>query len=207
MTFPLHDDAIPVPRAPMPHALEEFLSTMPPAYHNRFGETEARAHAGIVLRRNGAPVHLEICEDDQIHPGQLCVVTDFLPGLMRTVSEVLMAHSLNILDKSGYCRVPARGWNEAVFFFRVLPQPDGPELNDAFLATLRSTIVDVLKGKVSVSSLSRRSTPTARPPACASDAPEPEPSSSSADRLSQFQMSEPPRARPIPRFSKLPHAM
>jgi hypothetical protein len=202
MRSQLQDDAIPAPRAPIPHALEDFLLTMPAAYHDRFSEADARLHAGIVLRRQGAPIHVEICGDDQVQPGLLCVVTDHLPGLMRMVAAVLAAHSLNILDKAVYFRSSLRGRNEAVFFFRVVPLNDGDQISDHLVATLRSTMIDVLKGKIDISALCRRSTPTWRPLAPVIE--EPAPSSSGIDRLSQVQMTEPPPAPHIPRYSRLP---
>jgi hypothetical protein len=198
------DESIPVPRAPIPTAVEDFLATMPGAYHDRFNEVDARIHAAIVLRRQGASVHLEMY-DDPVKGHVLCVVTNHLPGLMRMVSAVLAAHSLNILEKTFYCRTPLRAWREAVSFFQVAPMNDGTELNDELVASLRNTIVDVLKGKVDIASLSRRASPTWRPPPPPLESiPEPEPSSVNIDRLSQLHMTEPPPAPPPVRFSNVP---
>jgi hypothetical protein len=210
----LQDDGIPVPRAPIPLAVEDFLATMPAAYHDRFSEADARVHAGIVLRRQGASVHLELCSEPN-SPGNdtsnsaalLCVVTNHLPGLLRAVTAVLAAYSLNILDKTVYCRVPRNGWSEAISFYRVVPHGEGLVVNDQLVASMRQTIIDVLKGKVDINTLSRRASPTWRPPAPPIDAiPEPEPSSVNFDRLSQIQMTEPAPAPPLTRFSKVPQA-
>jgi hypothetical protein len=199
----LQDHGIPVPRAPIPLAVEDFLATMPAAYHDRFSEADARTHAGIVLRRQGASIHLEQCGD----AGLLCIVTDHLPGVMRTIAAVLAAHSLNILDKTMYCRTPLRGWSEAVSFYRVAASSEGPQLDEALVASIRETIINVQKGKVDINSLSHRTSPTWRPPPPPLEAiPEPEPSSVNFDRLSQIQMAEPPPAPPLTRYSKVPQA-
>lgn len=206
----LQGDGIPVPRAPIPLAVEDFLGTMPAAYHDRFNETDARVHAAIVLRRQGASVHVELCDDQGGGLGLLCVVMDHLPGLTRAVSAVVAAHSLNILDKAVYCRAPAQGWREEISFFRVAPHGDDPTLHDPhdgqLVASLHKTIVDVLKGKIDINTLSHRASPTWRPPAPSSAIPEPEPSSAGSDRLSQIQMMEPPPAPPPLRYSKVPQA-
>jgi hypothetical protein len=212
----LQDHGIPVPRAPIPLAVEDFLATMPAAYHDRFSEADARIHAGIVLRRQGASVHVELCSNPgndiagSSNPGNspalLCVVTNHLPGLLRAVTAVLAAYSLNILDKAVYCRAPRGGWSEAISFFSVVPQGDNLVLNDQLVSSIRQTIIDVLRGKVDINTLSRRATPTWRPPAPSSAIPEPEPSSVNFDRLSQIQMAEPPPAPPLTRYSKVPHA-
>jgi UTP:GlnB (protein PII) uridylyltransferase len=163
---PLLDTYIPAPRAPLPTAVEEFLSSMPAAYHTQFNEADARDHAAIVWRRDRALAHLE----QWLAPTQdavwLCVVTDDRPGLLASLSAAITAHSLNILDAKIYCHRVAEG-DEAVDFFRVRPiRADGPPTLDAAeLALLSSTIVGVLRGKIDLRTLRNRAMPTWRPSA------------------------------------------
>lgn len=162
---PLLDHYIPTPRAPLPTAVEEFLSSMPASYHAQFDETDARDHAAIVWRRDRSMVHVE----QWIAPGQdavwLCVVTDDRPGLLASLSAAITAHSLNILDAKIYCRLSAETGREAVDFFRVLPIKVGgpPSLDAGELAMLSSTIVGVLRGKIDLRTLRNRAVPTWRP--------------------------------------------
>jgi UTP:GlnB (protein PII) uridylyltransferase len=162
---PLLDQYIPTPRAPLPTAVEEFLSSMPASYHAQFDETDARDHAAIVWRRDRALAHIE----QWIAPGEdavwLCVVTDDRPGLLASLSAAITAHSLNILDAKIYCRTAADGQREAVDFFRVLPVKVGgpPSLDAAELAMLGSTLVGVLRGKIDLRTLRNRAVPTWRP--------------------------------------------
>jgi UTP:GlnB (protein PII) uridylyltransferase len=148
----------------MPTLVSEFLAGMPLAYRSQFSEADAKEHAAIVWRRSQVAAHVEQWVTSDKQTTWLVVVTDDRPGLLAALSTAITAHSLNILDAKIYCHIIDGERSEAVDFFRVA-QVKGAglvTLTSAELASLARTITGTLQGKIDLSTLRRRSTPTLR---------------------------------------------
>jgi UTP:GlnB (protein PII) uridylyltransferase len=143
-----------------------FLSSMPEPYPNQHSMEEVRAHAEIVARRENSLVHLEACpgptdEDDGVW---LCVVTDDRPGLLSLLSAAIAAHSLDVLGARVYTRTRPGFPDEAVDLFSVrrLGPTHGP-IALADLASIRKTMMSLLRGELPVERLQRHAADTSRP--------------------------------------------
>lgn len=167
MSSEAHDleEALPAPRAPLPTAVDEFLASMPPSYHQQFDENDARDHAAVAWRRGNGVAHLERWGETSQGESWLCLVTDDRPGLLAMLSAAITAHGLTVVDAKIYCHAGFEGRAEVLDLFRVsrVNGNVGSPLSDQELAALQETVIGVLKGRIEVRSLLKKASPTWRP--------------------------------------------
>jgi UTP:GlnB (protein PII) uridylyltransferase len=146
--------------------VEWFVVGMPEEYSSLHDAAEIAAHAGVVGRREASLVHVELCPGSLQGDGNawLCVVTDDRPGLLSLLSAAIAAHSLDILAARVYTRTRAGLPDEAVDLFcvRQLGNASGPVLG-ADLASIRRSMVSLLRGELPVETLERHAADTSRP--------------------------------------------
>jgi UTP:GlnB (protein PII) uridylyltransferase len=146
-------------------AMAPFYASMPDRYREVFDAADAREHAAIVMRRAGAPVHLEVWRRLPKGGAIVCIVADDRPGLLSFISASLVAHGMDIVAAQAYTRVAAEGGGaaEAVDFLWI--QRDATTLSVS-LPVLRADITKVTEalnalvtGQVTIESIVRRLRP------------------------------------------------
>ena len=102
----------------------EFMGSMPASYALAFSLAEIEAHAEIVARRRGRPVHVERCGTFANRTTAVCVVADDRAGLLSLICHVLVGLHLEVVSAQIYSRVTPSGAEEAIDFFWVRAQSE-----------------------------------------------------------------------------------
>lgn len=107
-----------------------FVASMPPEYRGAFDLEATRAHEGIVHRRGGRPVHVEIWRELSERVVAICVVAADGPGLLSRISAALVAQRIDVVSAHAYCRTREDGAAEAIdlLWIRRLPGAKGTVL-------------------------------------------------------------------------------
>jgi UTP:GlnB (protein PII) uridylyltransferase len=80
------------------------------------------------------------------------------------LTAAISAHDLNILSAKIYCRATGGPNDEAVDFFLVCPvEEGGGPYHEAYVGSLRRSIVSLLRGEVDIRAVGRRAKLPARP--------------------------------------------
>lgn len=126
--------------------VDDFLATMPERYRQEFGWQTARQHARIAAERGNRPVHADLFSRTiALGPG-ICVVAPDAPGLLSVISTGLMLEGFDVTRADAYTRRIPTGSYEAVdlFWVRRSPPEQPSLLGDTEVASLRSTLLDLL---------------------------------------------------------------
>ena len=105
------------PVSPREEALRDYLASMPRSYRQLFDEDAIATHAGVVKRRGGSAVHVEIWRELPGRVAAICVVADDDAGLLSRISAALLAESFDVVAAQAYCRTRPDGRVEAVDLF------------------------------------------------------------------------------------------
>jgi UTP:GlnB (protein PII) uridylyltransferase len=127
-----------------------FVATMPAVYERLYGADEVAAHAAIVSRREGRPVHAEVWQSS--NGPLLCVVAEDRPGFLALVTDTLLAQGMAIQSARAFCRVVGQDRLQAVDFLELHPLggsggtsvPLDGEALPAFVQSLTELITDDL---------------------------------------------------------------
>lgn len=122
----------------------QFIASMPAAYAQAFGSSDAEEHAQIVLGRGAAGAQVVVWRVLPQGVAILCVVAEDRPGLVALVSAAFLAHALDVRSAQIYCRSVPGGGVEAVDFFWLRDVSSGAGLDPSRLEACARTIRELL---------------------------------------------------------------
>jgi len=131
---------------------------MPPRYRETFDGAAMRQHAAIIARRGEDLAHVEVWKREPHDRAVLCVAAEDKPGLLSLISASLAAHHLDVITAQAYTRA-AQGTSppEAVDFLWVRRDAEPTEpVRSSDAAAVEDTLKSLLRGEVSLESVSRR---------------------------------------------------
>ena len=128
--------------------MNDFFTSMPPAYGRTVEASEITEHARIVERRGSRVAHAESCQIGGA-PAVLLVVDD-RPGLLSLVTDALLVQGLSVRKAQAYSRKRADGRIEAIDFMQLQrPKSAGPaEVDDAELAAFVQALTELISEDV-----------------------------------------------------------
>lgn len=158
-----------------PECIDEFVSSLPASYRDRHSREVIAVHARVAAERGASPANVGRFVSTR---GQsaACVVAEDRPGLLSRITAAFVMQGWDIVNAEAYIRPlpmaneralddragelePSDGArsstkSEAVdlFWLRRLPGPStagrGPALDDGDVQAIRTTLLDLLEGRV-----------------------------------------------------------
>lgn len=156
-------------QTPTADSLSSFAATLPESYRKNFEATAIAEHARIARSRGDQNVAVGAFPSKR-QGTALCVVADDRPGLLATISAALVLQRLDVIEAEAYTRRETGRRDEALDVFWVRHDPEerrGDPVSSEEVASLRTTLVELLEGRVDRERLSEPTTLRSQTPASA----------------------------------------